>query len=154
MAAAADGGGFAVNDFMTAAALDLAKAYAVRGGFWAPYPCDDSFTEPAFEGPAKNRSCLVEDTINKGTVCVAIASGAIFASATAWEHIGEISRGEEVVAAGPPITVDFYTMVPIKPEGAIDRALLELYVPRVESPCLVGNWNNWEIMEMVWDEIN
>merc|ERR1739845_115968 len=43
----------------------------------------------------------------------------IFASTKSSKSIGKLRAGEQVHPAGPPETVDGYTMLPIKPDGAV-----------------------------------
>lgn len=69
---------------------------------------------------------LLANEIQSGTVLVAQAQEAIFASVSSWQEIGEILEGEQVLAAGPPEKVDKYIMVPILPRGAIDLKVLEV----------------------------
>jgi hypothetical protein len=64
--------------------------------------------------------------IRNGTVLVARVAEVIFASPTSWQEIGELTAGQQVYAAGPPETHDNYTMVPIKPRGAVDVKTLEI----------------------------
>mmetsp|Transcript_87868 Transcript_87868/g.196698 ORF Transcript_87868/g.196698 Transcript_87868/m.196698 type:complete len:634 (-) Transcript_87868:9-1910(-) len=92
-------------------------------------------------------------SIFDGTVCVATADAVIYASTKAWERIGCLSRGSVVVATGPAVTVDFYAMVPIEPQGVVDAAILRLGDMRVVRPCIIGTWSNWQKKEdMVWDD--
>jgi hypothetical protein len=58
--------------------------------------------------------------ICNGTVLMASVHEVIFASSSSWQQIGELVAGQQVIAAGPPETSDTYTMVPIKPRGAVD----------------------------------
>lgn len=64
--------------------------------------------------------------IHNGTVLIARVPEVIFASPTSWQEIGELDAGQHVVAAGPAEYVDAYTMVPIKPRGAVDLKTLEV----------------------------
>jgi len=64
--------------------------------------------------------------IRDGTKLVAKIPEVIFASSTSWRKIGELAEGQEVTAAGPPDMVDDFTMVPIKPKGAVDLKVLQV----------------------------
>lgn len=64
--------------------------------------------------------------IRNGTVLVARVPEVIFASSTSWKEIGELTAGQQVIAAGPPEMADDYTMVPIKPRGAVDLKVLQV----------------------------
>lgn len=64
--------------------------------------------------------------IRSGTVLMARVPEVIFASTTSWEEIGELHAGQQVIAAGPPEAADDYSMVPIKPRGAVDLKILEV----------------------------
>jgi len=64
--------------------------------------------------------------IRSGTVLMARVPEVIFASTTSWEEIGELQAGQQVIAAGPPEAADDYSMVPIKPRGAVDLKTLEV----------------------------
>jgi len=64
--------------------------------------------------------------IRNGTVLVARVPEVIFASPTSWQEIGELTAGQQVYAAGPPVTADSYTMVPIQPRGAVDMKTLDV----------------------------
>lgn len=66
------------------------------------------------------------ETIRSGTVLRAKVTEVIFASTTSWQEIGELTAGQQVTAAGPPEMADDYTMVPIKPRGAVDMKVLEV----------------------------
>jgi hypothetical protein len=71
--------------------------------------------------------------IRSGTVLMARIPEVVFASPTSWREIGELSTGQEVVAAGAPEMVDDYTMVPIRPRGAVDLKVLEVVRDRREE---------------------
>jgi hypothetical protein len=71
--------------------------------------------------------------IRSGTVLMARVPEVVFASPTSWREIGELSAGQEVVAAGAPEMVDDYTMVPIRPRGAVDLKVLEVLRGRQEE---------------------
>jgi len=62
-----------------------------------------------------------EVVIQPGTFLKAKKNQRIYASPTATyeETIGSLEAGQVVLASGPPVSVDDYVMVPIKPEGAI-----------------------------------
>jgi Tfp pilus assembly protein PilV len=64
--------------------------------------------------------------IRNGTVLTVKTAEVIFASATSWQAIGELAAGQQVTAAGPPEMADDYTMVPIKPKGAVDLKVLQV----------------------------
>lgn len=80
--------------------------------------------------PAPRRAAVAahQGVISDGTVCVAKASGQIFESATSWTAISELAVGQQVVAAGPPQLIEGYSMVPVRPHGAVDLSLLEVGV--------------------------
>jgi hypothetical protein len=71
--------------------------------------------------------------IRSGTVLMVRIPEVVFASPTSWREIGELSAGQEVVAAGAPEMVDDYTMVPIRPRGAVDLKVLEVVRDRREE---------------------
>jgi len=62
--------------------------------------------------------------IQNGSVLVARVNEVIFASSSSWQEIGTLAAGQQVIAAGPPEVVDAYTMVPVKPRGAVDLKTL------------------------------
>jgi len=62
--------------------------------------------------------------ICNGTVLTARMGEVIFASSSSWQEIGRLVGGQQVIAAGPPEVADEYTMVPIKPRGAVDLKTL------------------------------
>lgn len=123
--------------------LHLAKAYSpgLVGGAFAPEA-----------GVAPAAAEVRPAAIREGTLCVAKAAGAIFAGPSSWERIGRIAKGQEVVAAGEPVSADGFHMVPILPAGAVDRALLQVLSSRIERPSVVGSWSEWSPEEMAFDE--
>lgn len=61
-----------------------------------------------------------------GTSLVALEDEPIYESVTSWEEIGTVVAGQSVAAAGPPVLVDSYEMVPIRPKGAVEYAAFKL----------------------------
>jgi len=64
-------------------------------------------------------------TIRNGTVLMARTPVCIF-DKSAMHQIGYLHTGQQVVAAGAPEMLDDYTMVPIKPKGAVDLKVMEI----------------------------
>lgn len=109
-------------------------------GETAKFPKSSSgSTEPTASGASTPRSQLSSQHsstgtagssrypgIRSGTLLVARVPEVIFASSASWQEIGELAAGQQVVAAGPPEVVDNYTMVPIKPRGAVDVKTLQM----------------------------
>lgn len=71
-------------------------------------------------------------TICAGTVLLTHHRSVNFKSPHTWQEIGSIARGTRLVASGPPVKVSCgeksYTMVPIKPVGAVDIVTCRLPV--------------------------
>lgn len=78
-------------------------------------------THSAHSRPVKNQG------ICNGSVLIAHVHEAIFASSESWQEIGQLTPGQQVIAAGPPEVMDAYTMVPIKPRGAVDLKTLVVH---------------------------
>lgn len=131
-----------MDDFL----LELAKAYSPLVG--TAQPCLGRDVSQDTDGQYEEGQKI---EIKEGARCIAISAAAIFASTSSWDHVGKLTRGQEVFAAGPSVTVDFYTMVPIRPTGAVDRSVLEPMSSRVSRPCVIGSWNNWSASPMEWD---
>jgi len=53
-----------------------------------------------------------------------ISKAHVFASVDSWDTIGEKEQGEEVLVTGLPKAANGYVMVPIAPEGAMDKGAL------------------------------
>jgi len=77
-----------------------------------------SFAHSGYSRQSKNSS------ICNGSVLVARVNEVIFASSSSWQEIGTLAAGQQVIAAGPPEVADAYTMVPVKPRGAVDLKTL------------------------------
>jgi len=77
-----------------------------------------SFAHSGYSRQSKNSS------ICNGSVLVARVDEVIFASSSSWQEIGTLAAGQQVIAAGPPEVADAYTMVPVKPRGAVDLKTL------------------------------
>lgn len=80
----------------------------------------------AFSAANSGSSRSKDAVIRSGTVLMARVPEVIFASTTSWQEIGELHAGQQVIAAGPPEAADDYSMVPIKPRGAVDLKTLEV----------------------------
>jgi len=76
---------------------------------------------------AHSRSLVKNQGICSGSVLIAHVHEAIFASSESWQEIGQLTPGQQVIAAGPPEVTEAYTMVPIKPRGAVDLKTLVVH---------------------------
>jgi len=90
-------------------------------GTLAPPPTVRPVPVPKVPTPEESHAFQIQD----GTLAVAKSDGPIFASTSSWSQIGTLKEGTLVAAAGPPEIADGYAMVPIKPHGAVEVAILK-----------------------------
>lgn len=80
--------------------------------------------------------------IHKNVILVVTEEGVVFASPESSDEISTISAGSFLVAAGPPIDVDGYDMVPLQPCGSVElrivkkmaNAEVDVVVDAVDTP--------------------
>jgi len=63
--------------------------------------------------------------ISKNVILVVIEEGTVFASTDSSEEISEICEGSFLVAAGPPVDVDGFAMVPLQPCGSVELRIVK-----------------------------
>eukprot|EP00928_Gymnodinium_smaydae_P035140 TRINITY_DN24787_c0_g1_i1.p1 TRINITY_DN24787_c0_g1~~TRINITY_DN24787_c0_g1_i1.p1 ORF type:complete len:298 (+),score=77.36 TRINITY_DN24787_c0_g1_i1:56-895(+) len=68
-------------------------------------------------------------SVRPGVALTAKQAAPVFESVESWREVGEVPAGVLVVAAGPPVVVEGYLMVPIAPSGAVELSLFRDRTP-------------------------
>lgn len=76
------------------------------------------------------------DGLRPGTALVARQGAPVFESENSRRVVSQIPAGVIVIAAGPPVTVDGYLMVPIAPSGAVELTLFRERTPGEDTMTL------------------
>lgn len=74
---------------------------------------------------AKARPTASISGISKNVILVVIEEGTVFASTDSSDEISEIYEGAFLVAAGPPVDIDGYDMVPLQPCGSVELRIVK-----------------------------
>eukprot|EP00403_Amphidinium_massartii_P016539 CAMPEP_0178421092 /NCGR_PEP_ID=MMETSP0689_2-20121128/26471_1 /TAXON_ID=160604 /ORGANISM="Amphidinium massartii, Strain CS-259" /LENGTH=953 /DNA_ID=CAMNT_0020042597 /DNA_START=133 /DNA_END=2994 /DNA_ORIENTATION=+ len=102
--------------------------------------------ESSSDGPAEAPAASGDaGVIKEGTQLVVLEEGPIFESPSSYETIGEATVGKTLVAAGPPVDVEGYSMVPLRPSGTIERRIVKVSAPAAtEKPSKKGKGSQGE----------
>jgi len=79
--------------------------------------------------------------------CVHSEGAEIFASTSSWQASGAVRSGEVVTAAGPAVQVDGFAMVPIDPQGAVQRDLFVVVRGAAEPAVAAGEEPSLETLD-------
>lgn len=82
--------------------------------------------------------------IAKGTPLLVEVEGPIFESPTSYETIGVAAVGSQMIAAGPPVDVDGYGMVPVQPRGTLELRIVKVAPAATTPPDNKANDNSQE----------
>merc|ERR1740129_720394 len=97
-------------------------AYLVNTDTTKKFACNDDEMLTLIPKIKEKQKSVGEGTLFK---CVGSSDEIVFKAVSDSESVGSLRPGGLVVAAGPPVDCDGYTMLPVKPTGAVELKLLE-----------------------------